>query len=350
MRISLTKAQADVMRAAGAMQARLNSLAADLPRLGKAMTMAVTLPIAAAAAVSLKAYSEQEDALVRLRSALDLVGDASEANMQRFSAFASEIQKATVYGDELVLSVMAQGRNLGIQTDQLEAATKAAVGLAEKYRLDLNTAMMLIGRAANGNTAMLRRYGISLDDTLSPQAKFAELLRLGAEGFKLAEDRAKTTSGQLLQLKNAFGDLQEQIGEALVPTLKRLVESMKLFVGWMQRLSPTTRDTIVRVGALAAALGPLLWIIGKVKDAVLGLRAALLLLNTNPVILAITTVVALIVGMTAALSALSNQLKEWKKQRDAAFKVEGLESKNLDEIQAELDTTKKRRNGIEFFP
>jgi hypothetical protein len=119
---------------------------------------------------------------------------------------------------------MTYAKNLGVQTSQLEAAAKAAVGLAAKYRLDLNSAMQLVGRASQGQTQMLTRYGIILEETLSPQEKFNALLKIGADSFSLAEAQAKTASGEIAQMNNAVGDYGEVLGEFILPIQSAFVE------------------------------------------------------------------------------------------------------------------------------
>jgi hypothetical protein len=113
---------------------------------------------------------------------------------------------------------MAYAKNLGVTTNKLEEATTAAIGLAAKYRLDLKTAFMLVGRASKGQTQMLTRYGIVLDESLTAQEKFNAILKIGADNFYLAEAAAKETKGAIIQLKNEWGDLQEQIGEKYIRT------------------------------------------------------------------------------------------------------------------------------------
>jgi len=75
--------------------------------------------------------------------------------------------------------------------------------------------MMLMGRAALGQTQMLTRYGIVLDETLTPQEKFNTLLKIGAKNFKLAEAAADTTAGRFVQFKNKIGDAAEQLGRGI---------------------------------------------------------------------------------------------------------------------------------------
>lgn len=172
---------------------------------------------------SVKSFMVQEDAVNRLRAALIASGDATAYTLPIMQKYASEIQRTTKYGDEQVLAALAYGKNLGIQTDQLQEAGKAAAGLAAKYSIDLNTAMMLVGRASQGQTQMLARYGIVLDKTGTKEQQFAQLLKIGASSFGLAEAEAKTLSGSITQMGNAWGDVQEGIG-AVISEVLRLPE------------------------------------------------------------------------------------------------------------------------------
>ncbi len=87
--------------------------------------------------------------------------------------------------------------------------------------------MMLIGRASQGQTQMLTRYGIILDENLTAQEKFNEVLKIGATAFELAEAEAETTSGSLKQMKNALGDIAEVIGQVFLPGMKSSAIAIK---------------------------------------------------------------------------------------------------------------------------
>ncbi len=114
-----------------------------------------------------RAAQEQESAFITLQAALRATGMEVDVNAAKLSNFASEIQKATIYGDELLMTSMAQMQNIArfSNMDTLKGATKAAIGLSAAFGIDLATAMDLIGKAAAGNTSMLGRYGIVLDET-----------------------------------------------------------------------------------------------------------------------------------------------------------------------------------------
>jgi len=162
-----------------------------------------------------RAFMEQEKAERALSAAV-------EGSIEQYKSYASEIQKLTVYGDELILSQMAYASNLGVTTDKLQEATTAAIGLAARYRIDLAAAMMLVGRASQGQTQMLTRYGIVIDQNLSTQEKFNELLKIGAESFRLAEEETKTLEGTWAQFANNMGDFAEDIVGAWLDVAKGL--------------------------------------------------------------------------------------------------------------------------------
>ena len=179
---------------------------------------------------SVALFGEQEKQVRSLSDALALLGRGGVSTMKDMQAFAVQMQNITVYGDELVLKMMALGASLSkLSGEDLKQATKSAIGLASVIKKDLATAMLLVARAAVGDTSMLTRYGIKISETLSKQEKFRAVLRLGAEGFVLATGEAETFSGSMLQLGNRLSDVREHLGEKLVPAILRLSGALKVF-------------------------------------------------------------------------------------------------------------------------
>jgi hypothetical protein len=147
--------------------------------------------------------------------------------ISEFKRYASEIQKVTVYGDDEILSQMAYAKNLGITTRKLEDATTAAIGLASKYSKDLSTAMRLVALASQGETGQLKEMGIVIDQSLSKQQKYNEILKRGKDAFYLAEEAARDSTGTWKQFKNAASDASEIIG---TPLLNNLTKVARAFV------------------------------------------------------------------------------------------------------------------------
>jgi len=179
---------------------------------------------------SLKLYGEQEASIKSLSDALGLIGKNSDAAMTDMKKFAAGIQKITVYGDEAVLRLMAMGSSMAkLSGTELKNATKAAIGLAAAYKLDVVAAMRLVARARMGDVSTLTRYGIKVDAALNKQEKFNEVLKEGIRGFALAEGEVHTFNGRMEQLKNKIGDVREQIGGKLLPAVLRIVSVLDNF-------------------------------------------------------------------------------------------------------------------------
>lgn len=199
-------------------------------------------------------FTVQEDAVEGLRATLEGFGQATEEAMQRYQDFASEIQKTTKFGDEGTLAAMSNGLRLGLDPKNIEEATRAAVGLTEKLKVDLNTAMTLVARAANGSTTMLSKYGMKLDETMSKEEKFNEVLRQGNAAFHLAEKAAETAAGQMGTMWNDVGDALEDVGKALAEYILPVVSIIKSAAVAFKGLSDTSKRLIVGLGAAAAGM------------------------------------------------------------------------------------------------
>lgn len=176
-----------------------------------------------------RAAQEAESADASLRGALRATGQEVDSNAEKLSEYAARMQQATIYEDDMLKSQMAQMQNIARfdNIDTLMRATKAAIGLSAAFGIDLATAMDLVGKAAAGNTAMLGRYGIVLEEGKSKGEKLNQVLAIGENYFSIAEEQAKTTTGQIEQLKNAWGDLMEVLAVVALPVMKGLVSVLK---------------------------------------------------------------------------------------------------------------------------
>lgn len=120
---------------------------------------------------------------------------------------------------------------------------------------------------------------------------------------KEASERYKTFASQMQILKNKLTDIGITIGDVLMPIVLKAVDSMKPFIdkitelaGKFSSLSPASQQMIVTVAAIAAAIGPLLVILGHVVSSVSALMPVFAAL-TGPVGLIIAGVAALVAGL-----------------------------------------------------
>lgn len=90
----------------------------------------------------------------------------------------------------------------------------------------------------------------------------------GGAAQQMADTQLDNLSGQLTILKSALEGLAISIGEILLPVIKNIVAKVQSFVDWLNNLSDAQKETVVKVAAVAAALGPMLVIIGKLTSTV----------------------------------------------------------------------------------
>lgn len=206
----------------------------QLKKFGQDLSLYVSVPLGIMAHQALAAWSEQENAIIRMRAALQAGGEETTRYTEQFIRFSGEIQNTTMYADEQVLSSMALMKSMGMVAGKIEEATKAAVGLAAAYGMDLSTAMLLVTRASRGQTYALARYGIILDENLTKEQKFQKVLEIGTNYFSLAEQAALSYAGAKRQMANAIGDVMEEIG-------KMIVEGLGL-IEWMNNVKKSAKE------------------------------------------------------------------------------------------------------------
>ncbi len=117
---------------------------------------------------------------------------------------------------------------------------------------------------------------------------------------EMAETMEDNLQGGITKLKSALEGVGIQIFEVLVPHLNELVEKLQQAVDWFANLSPATQETIVMVAALAAAIGPLLLIGGKLVG---GIGVAIGAISTVSGAIAVATTGA--AAATPAVGALA---------------------------------------------
>lgn len=169
---------------------------------------------------SIKAYMEQETVTNKMNNALKTQGIYSKELSAEMVAYSKSIQNTTTFSDEAVISQMSLLTTFGLAGKEMKQASEAARNMSTSLGIDLNSATMLVGKAFQGNTAALSRYGIQIEEGLTPTEKFAAVMGQLNSRFGGASAAATNTyAGKLAMLKNQFGEVQEEVGQALIPVL-----------------------------------------------------------------------------------------------------------------------------------
>ena len=162
---------------------------------------------------SVRAYSEQEDALNKLSFALKASGDFSEGAMSKMKVFASNLQETSIYGDETALAMLALAKSFGATNDQATKLVQAGADLASKVGGSLEQRVEQLGKTFSGSAGKLGQFIPELKALTEAQLKAGDAIDIVARNTAgSASSAINSYSGTVTQLKNAYSDLQEEIG------------------------------------------------------------------------------------------------------------------------------------------
>lgn len=294
---------------------KLESIGKGFDNVGKKASI-MSAAIVAAGGVMVSSFITQEKAERKLSAAINATGGDVEVLSARFKKFASDLQSVTLTGDETTLGMLQMAQTMGLTAGQSERAVKNAIAMESAFGVSAASAMRYTAALEDGDATMLKRYIPALkaiEDESLLAAKAQEIL---GNAFEVAKEDAQTFGGSLTQLKNSAGDLMEEFGAIISKALMPLVEWAKNAVEYFSNLDEDTKELIVTVGGIVAAIGPLLLIlgtiVGKVVPAMLvGFKSLSAVVMTTGgafaklgVIIAANPIGAIAVGITAAIAAL----------------------------------------------
>lgn len=186
---------------------------------------------------SINAANRQEDAINSLNSALKRSGEFTDSLSKDFQDFASQLQRVSVFGDEVILEQLAFAKSLGLTSQQTKDVTQAAIELSSALGVSLESAVRNIAKTYSGLKGELGELLPTLRNVTAEQLKSGEATRIILDQFGgAAASKIETTRGAYEQLGNAFGDLTEKIG-TLITKSSTVNESIKLLAGGISDLT-----------------------------------------------------------------------------------------------------------------
>lgn len=213
-----------------------NTSKASFGGLFKAMMPAIGWgAVTAAVGASLAAFADAEKTVAKLRGQLSLMSGATEETVEQFKNIASEIQAKQGLGDEdVVRGMLALTRTTNDYNVALKH-TGTLTDFAAATGMNLEQAAVLLGRAYNGDTAALNRYGIALKEGSKGQEVMAEISkRFGG----IAEAQANTLDGAYKRLTSSIDDLAEEGGRNLGPFFTVMINEWIIpAVKWLGKLT-----------------------------------------------------------------------------------------------------------------
>lgn len=124
----------------------------------------------------------------------------------------------------------------------------------------------MFGSAEAGKAAsVLWDNADKLNDAVSQMRESAGATEIA---FEKLQTKSVTIEKAVNQLKNTMIDLGGALMSVLGPIIESVAEKIAGFTQWFSGLSDGTKEFIVKIGLLAAAIGPVLVAVGKVVSAI----------------------------------------------------------------------------------
>ena len=265
--------------------------------------------IVASLGLAVRAAGQQESQLKKLEQAVNLSGNSWEKSKTKIDAFIDSTQALTKFGDSDLIPSLQKMLVYTKDVDKAMSSVKIAADMASSGMFDLDGATRLVGMAMSGNVEMLGRYIPELKNTnnellktmtTSEKADYAlGLLKQKFGGMAQAE--LQTFPALVKQLGNYFGDLTEDIGDKLLPTMKEFTSSalniIKGLRNWIAEHPILSSVIITVVGTLGSLLVALGGIIAILPTITAGIVALWTVIAAHPIAATIVAITALGAGL-----------------------------------------------------
>lgn len=296
------------------------------------------------AGIPAEEYTSVLDALTTASQASGISIDALTGNITKYGA----PMRALGYTTEESIAIFASWEKAGVNTEIAFSGMKKAISNfsaeGKDAKVEFKKTLEEIAKCpdiASATTKAIEVFGTKAGPDLADAIKggrfeFEEMLKLvesssgqldaSFEATMDPADKAKVALNNLTLAGAALGDV---IQSALGPVFESLADILKDFTEWFKNLNPEIRQTIVFVGGIIAAVGPLLVLIGalagpistalglfaKFKLALFGTaeQAGMMGTMVSGLTGPILAVIGIITLVTAALIDLYNNNEEFRK-------------------------------------
>lgn len=299
-----------------ALQRSARNFGRDMMGLGKSLTASVTLPIIGFAGLGIKELMEARTATMQTDKVFKSMGDTVKITRGQFSKLVDDLSDYSgIEGDivqsnaNVALSFKALASNPQLFKDTIRAAVDMSAALGQ----DTKTSVIQLGKAmqngAKGAGALARNGTLAKDDIEKLQQMAKDGLPMWKQQEFILKAVNKQYAGQgknvdpIRMITNAVKDSAEAFAELLLPALLGVAMKLQDVARWSENLSTGQKKLIGVILLVAAAVGPLLMIVGQ-----LSLAWAAMLPVLSAVAVALGTSVGVILGVVAAVGILAAAL------------------------------------------
>jgi len=317
---------------------RMEAVGQKLSSVGRKLTIGVTLPLAAIGGAAIKSAMQAQESENLFEVSMGKMAKAARS-------WSEEISKALGLNDYEVRQFVGTFNNMLVAMglgeraafDMAKGMTQLTYDLASFHNLKTDEAFNKLTSAISGEVEPMKRLGYVINETtikqyalktgmieqgqvMTEQQKVVARFNLMMEQTnKVHGDMERTlgsSANQWRRLKAQYEKASVELGKNLLPAFNKLVGILNKATAWFAGLSDSSKGLVVKLGALTAALGPVLSIVGKLIVVVPKLGLALKAL-AGPIGIVVAAASALIVTLLKAKAAKEDLIDAAKREADA---------------------------------
>ena len=267
---------------------RLKNLGKFARRVGRGLSLFVTAPIVALGGSFIKVAADAEETESKFKEVFRGITDEADAMAKTLS---KDFDLANTTAQEMLATTGSLLVQFGFTTDAALDMSKQVAALSvdiasfENVQGGAARASQAITKALLGEREMLKGINkVVLEEDVTRkiailtaqgmtfetnrQAKAVATLALVTEQSERAIGDYSRTQGsatnQSRRLLQRWIDLSVTLGKVLLPLFTEAVKALSSFVEWINSFSPAGRKAILVIAGIAAALGPLLIVLGSI--------------------------------------------------------------------------------------
>ena len=289
--------------------------------------------------------SQTKNVLGLMTKAGQDTGISMETLLAQMEASGVDVSTALAGMKKAVQNATADGKS----ADEALTETIDSIKNAKTETEALTIASDLFGKkGAAEMTQAIREGRLSVDDLSGALSDYGDVV---SDTFETTLDPWDDAAVAMNNLKLAGADLGSSILTTLQPTIDKVVNKVKEFTTWFKNLDDNTKQMIVKIGMIVAAIGPALIIFGKMSTGISGVIKTVTGLTSkiggmSGVLSALTGPVGIVIAIIAALAAgfiaLYKTNDEFKEKVDGTIgKVKDAFSQMWTTIQPLLESLKQ---------
>lgn len=356
----------------------VDEAAKHVSEIGRAMTLGITVPVGIAAVALGKFAADNEQTALRMQRAFGDAADEVRGELEDIMRLAplagTAIQNMAVKARDT-----AEGLGFGAEQARMLSTSmlKLATDVAAFRNISTDEAMETLMTGLQGETGGLKKLGIAIRENEQKQEAFRlGLIRVGHElnplgralaTYSLMLQRTTHISGEAARrqhdaarqfqfLKRDVLEIADRLSNLLLPAVRNVAGTFRVLVTAVERIPNWMWILAGSVAAVAATMGPLLYLSGNLVAAFIKMRAAVILLTAAdalPRLIMLLRTIArdpkiwvTMIAIAGAVALATWAFKKFKKEIEEEPDLGGLAS--IEEILAGVTGPTSAFNGAPF--